>query len=189
MKIHTKIGNGETLEWEVHPEFGVLDLKALLEDSTGLAISEQRILHKGRALRDEDTLQTAGVADGTRLYVTQYSGTAASENVDASSFVPQPGQVDTANDGLAQMMNSPLVSSMLDNPEVLRSMLQANPQMREMMESNPELAHLFNDPQVLRQSLATSRNPQVCIYGARTRTLSVRCLLASVAPRTDARHG
>ena len=95
--------------------------------------------------------------------MTQHAGGSPSEGVDASSFVPQPGQAAAAaaNDPMAALLNSPMVSSMLDNPEVLRAMMQSNPQMREVMEANPELAHLLNDPQVLRQSIATSRNPQL----------------------------
>lgn len=168
MKILLKVhGVQEELEWEVHPEFEVLSLKALIEDSINIAIDEQKILFKGRVLKDEDTLEAAGVyeANGVapRLYVAQHSGVSAADNVDASSFVPQPGQPppDTMPPGLQQMLNSPIMSAMLDNPEVLRSMMQANPQMREVMENNPELAHVLNDPEVLRQSLQTSRNPQL----------------------------
>merc|ERR1719473_52860 len=40
-------------------------------------------------------------------------------------------------------------------------MLHANPQMRQVMENNPEIAHMLNDPDVLRQSLASARNPQL----------------------------
>ena len=40
-------------------------------------------------------------------------------------------------------------------------MLHANPQMREVMENNPEIAHMLNDLDVLRQSLASARNPQL----------------------------
>merc|ERR1719261_429452 len=54
-----------------------------------------------------------------------------------------------------------MMSSMQDNPEMMRAMMQANPQMRALMESNPELAHVLNDPQLLRQSLQAQRNPQL----------------------------
>ena len=96
MQISLKVQGGDTLEWELHPEFAILDLKALVEDSTGIAVQDMRILHKGRALQDDDTLEAAGVADGTKLYVAQHSGTTAAENVSASSFVPQPGQADAS---------------------------------------------------------------------------------------------
>ena len=46
----------------MHPEFCILDLKALVEDSVGIAVQEQRILFKGRILHDADTLEAAGIA-------------------------------------------------------------------------------------------------------------------------------
>ena len=102
----------------------------------------------------------AGVMEDSQLHVAQHSG--APQEIDASALVPQPGQdASTSADPMAQMLNSPLMQGMLDNPEVLRSMLHANPQMREVMENNPEIAHMLNDPDVLRQSLASARNPQL----------------------------
>jgi ubiquilin len=139
-----------------------LPVKALIEDSTGIGISEMRILHKGRALRDDDTLEGAGVAEDAQLYVALHSGVSPSAELNASSFVPQPGQPPPgADDPLAGLLNSPIMQGMLDNPEVLRSMVQANPGMREVMDNNPELAQMLNDPSVLRQSLASARNPQL----------------------------
>ena len=161
MQLTVKIHGGRLLSLEVHPELEVVGLKALVEDESGLAIDEQRIMHKGRALRDADSLQLAGVNEGAQLYVAQHSGT--SVDIDASAMVPQPGDAAAAaaNDPMASMLNSPMMQGMLDNPEVLRAMLHSNPQMQELMENNPELAHVLNDPALLRQSLASARNPQL----------------------------
>ena len=160
VKISLKVHGGATHAFDVHPEFEVLSLKALVEEDIGIAMDEQRILHKGRAIQDEDTLEAAGVHEGAQLYVVRQSG--ATADVDPSAMVPQPGQQpSTPNDMMASMLNSPVMQGMLDNPEVLRSMLLANPQMREVMENNPELAHVLNDPATLRQSLASARNPQL----------------------------
>ena len=35
---------------------------------------------------------------------------------------------------MQQMMSSPLMQSLFNNPEMLRSMMMMNPQMRELME-------------------------------------------------------
>ena len=136
----------------------MLDLKALISDSTQIEVEQMRVLHKGRQLHDDDTLEAAGVHEASQLWVAQASG--ASPEISASSLVPQPGQEPPA-DPMASMLNSPLMSSILDNPEVLRSMFQANPGMRQVMEENPELAHALNDPALLRQSLQSARNPQL----------------------------
>ena len=155
--MHRKLQGGTTIDFEVHPELDVLSFKALIEEEVGIGIDEQRILNKGRALRDEDSLELAGVGEGAQLFVTKHSGTPV-ENINASSFVPRPEQT-AANgndDPMAAMLNSPMMSSMLDNPEMMRAMMQANPQMRALMESNPELAHILNDPQMLRQWSTTA---------------------------------
>lgn len=64
---------------------------------------------------------------------------------------------------MQQMMNSPLMNSLLDNPEFLQNMMQmqmqSNPQMRQMMESNPVLREMLGDPAVLRQAVDMMRNP------------------------------
>jgi hypothetical protein len=56
-----KINGGGSYAFEVHPEFEVLSIKALVEDASGLPIDEQRILYKGRVMKDEDTLESAGM--------------------------------------------------------------------------------------------------------------------------------
>lgn len=35
---------------------------------------------------------------------------------------------------MQQLMSSPMVQSLFNNPELMRSMIQMNPQMRELME-------------------------------------------------------
>ncbi|KAL7055039.1 hypothetical protein AAHC03_024182 [Spirometra sp. Aus1] len=60
---------------------------------------------------------------------------------------------------LRTMVESPLVQSLMSNPEVMRSIMQANPQMRELMERNPELNRMLNNPEVLRQSMEIASNP------------------------------
>lgn len=59
------------------------------------------------------------------------------------------------------VMNSPIVESIMSNPEVARSLMMANPQMRELMERNPEIAHVFNDPSTFRQMMQMARNPSL----------------------------
>lgn len=160
MRLTIKIGSGSTIHEEVHESMAVLDLKALIEDTTGIAVHEQRLLFRGRALHDEDTLEAAHVSDEAQLYVAVHAGV-PSENLNASSFVPTPGDPPVNNDPTAGLLNSPFMQGMLDNPEMLRTMMQANPQMRQIMDNNPELAHVLNDPATLRQSLQSARNPQL----------------------------
>ena len=59
------------------------------------------------------------------------------------------------------MLNSPMMDSLMNNPEVARSLMMMNPQMRELMERNPEVAHVFNDPSTFRQMVQMARNPSL----------------------------
>ncbi|CAH8653417.1 unnamed protein product [Dicrocoelium dendriticum] len=60
---------------------------------------------------------------------------------------------------LQNMLENPMVQSLMSNPEVIRSLFQANPQIQELMERNPEVSHMLNNPELLRQSLEIARNP------------------------------
>lgn len=62
---------------------------------------------------------------------------------------------------MAAMLNSPLMDSIMNNPELARSMMMANPQLREIMERNPEVGHVFNDPATFRQMMQMARNPSL----------------------------
>ncbi|CAO3670227.1 unnamed protein product [Rhizopus microsporus] len=62
---------------------------------------------------------------------------------------------------IRQMMDSPFMQSLLDNPEFIRSMIMNNPQIKAIAEQNPEVGHLISDPSFLRQSIEMMRNPEL----------------------------
>ena len=47
-------------------------------------------------------------------------------------FANQAGNGQGMEEQMAAMMNSPVMQSMLDNPELLRTMLQANPGIQQV---------------------------------------------------------
>ncbi|OXA62641.1 ubiquilin-1 [Folsomia candida] len=60
---------------------------------------------------------------------------------------------------MQQLMDSPFVQGIMNNPDIIRSMLNANPSIQQLLERNPELNHVLNNPEVLRQSINLARNP------------------------------
>ncbi|ORE09937.1 hypothetical protein BCV72DRAFT_47483 [Rhizopus microsporus var. microsporus] len=62
---------------------------------------------------------------------------------------------------IRQMMDSPFMQGLLDNPEFIRSMIMNNPQIKAIAEQNPEVGHLISDPSFLRQSIEMMRNPEL----------------------------
>eukprot|EP00189_Rhodosorus_marinus_P011906 CAMPEP_0184740158 /NCGR_PEP_ID=MMETSP0315-20130426/3163_1 /TAXON_ID=101924 /ORGANISM="Rhodosorus marinus, Strain UTEX LB 2760" /LENGTH=509 /DNA_ID=CAMNT_0027209643 /DNA_START=114 /DNA_END=1643 /DNA_ORIENTATION=+ len=64
-------------------------------------------------------------------------------------------------ESLGQLMDSPLMRTLTDNPELVRQMILSNPQLQQFREQNPEIAQLFNNPETFRQALETMRNPSM----------------------------
>jgi len=62
-------------------------------------------------------------------------------------------------DMLRQMMDSPLVQSLMTNPDYMRHILTSNPQMQQLLERHPEINHVLNNPELLRQTMEIARNP------------------------------
>ncbi|XP_077181441.1 ubiquilin-4 [Paroedura picta] len=60
---------------------------------------------------------------------------------------------------LSQIMENPLVHSMISNRDLMRQMIMANPQMQQLMERNPEISHMLNNPELMRQTMELARNP------------------------------
>lgn len=60
---------------------------------------------------------------------------------------------------MSEMMNNPMVQSLMNSPDFLRSMMESNPQMRQVMDSNPELRHALEDPEFMRRSMEMMRDP------------------------------
>ncbi|XP_015675339.1 ubiquilin-4 [Protobothrops mucrosquamatus] len=60
---------------------------------------------------------------------------------------------------LSQIMENPLVQSMMSNPDFMRRTITANPQMQQLMERNPEITHMLNNPELMRQTMELARNP------------------------------
>ncbi|KAF4667592.1 hypothetical protein FOL47_003476 [Perkinsus chesapeaki] len=64
-------------------------------------------------------------------------------------------------EAISEMMNNPVVDSMLSNPQIMRSLIEMNPQMQQLMQQNPELRTLIEDPEFLRQTMQAARNPSM----------------------------
>merc|ERR1719174_2026026 len=59
------------------------------------------------------------------------------------------------------MLNSPMMQSLMNNPEMLRNMVRMNPRMNQLMEQRPEIARMMDDPEVMQQSMRMMQNPEL----------------------------
>ncbi|KAJ3158401.1 Ubiquilin-1 [Geranomyces michiganensis] len=62
---------------------------------------------------------------------------------------------------MSDMLENPVVRSMLENPEFMRTILENDPRIARLAESNPSLRQTLSDPRFLREMLDTMRNPSL----------------------------
>eukprot|EP00193_Tetraselmis_chui_P009470 CAMPEP_0177768520 /NCGR_PEP_ID=MMETSP0491_2-20121128/9766_1 /TAXON_ID=63592 /ORGANISM="Tetraselmis chuii, Strain PLY429" /LENGTH=507 /DNA_ID=CAMNT_0019285335 /DNA_START=343 /DNA_END=1866 /DNA_ORIENTATION=+ len=188
LKVKQSGAEGKQISVEVELSASVRDLKARLVAESQIPAEEQRLVYKGQVLKDERVLESYGLDSDHVLHLVRgrpVGGAPSSSPTGASTASthapPQSGAAPTAGGmppfadlfgggggggggaggmgGMAGLMDSPVMQSMLDNPEMLRSIFQSNPAIRDLMERNPDLAQMLNNPQVLRESMQMASNP------------------------------
>ncbi|XVE93998.1 hypothetical protein REPUB_Repub01dG0242500 [Reevesia pubescens] len=211
--INIRCSNGTKFTVRTNLESNVGSFKAVLAQNCDIPADQQRLIYKGRILKDDQTLQSYGLqADHTVHMVRGFAPSsstpppAATTNVGTPNTTPgvtrgvgshegaglgaslfsglnplggggdggfglfgaglpefeQVQQQLTQNPNMMrEIMNTPAIQSLMNNPELMRSLIMSNPQMREIIDRNPELGHILNDPSILRQTLEAARNPEL----------------------------
>ncbi|GMJ03601.1 hypothetical protein like AT2G17200 [Hibiscus trionum] len=216
--VNIRCSNGTKFTVRTSLESSVGSFKALLAQNCDIPADQQRLIYKGRILKDDQTLQSYGLqadhtvhmvrgfapssstpppaattnvaADNTAPGITRGIGSTEGAGLGASLFpglsplgvgggdsgggggfglfgsgLPEFEQVQqqlTQNPNMMrEIMNTPAIQSLMNNPELMRSLIMSNPQMREIIDRNPELGHILNDPSILQQTLEAARNPEL----------------------------
>lgn len=60
---------------------------------------------------------------------------------------------------MRQMLDNPMIQSLMSNPDVIRELMMSNPQMQGLIERNPEIQHMLNNPSLMRETMELARNP------------------------------
>ncbi|TYG74747.1 hypothetical protein ES288_D04G207100v1 [Gossypium darwinii] len=212
--VNIRCSNGTKFTVRTNLESTVGSFKALLAQNCDIPADQQRLIYKGRILKDDQTLQSYGLqADHTIHMVRGFAPSSstpppsATTNVATDNSTPGVTRGIGLNDGaglgaslfpglnplgggdgsggfglfgsglpefeqvqqqltqnpnmMREIMNTPAIQSLMNNPELMRSLIMSNPQMREIIDRNPELGHILNDPSILRQTLEAARNPEL----------------------------
>jgi ubiquilin len=216
VKINIRCSNGSKFSVQISLDSTVGSFKDVVAQNCDISADQQRLIYKGRILKDDQTLQSYGLeADhtvhlvrgfapanttggtntgGANTTTTNARGAGANEGGGlggpglGASLFPGLGGINGMGGGgglnslfgagppdleqlqqpfisnpnlVREIMNSPAMQNLLNNPEIVRNLLMSNPQMQELMDRNPELAHILNDPSTLRQTLEATRNPEI----------------------------
>ncbi|KAI9277474.1 hypothetical protein BY458DRAFT_505085 [Sporodiniella umbellata] len=161
-------------------------LKKIIAASMGdVSPDDLKLVFSGRILKNEDSCSEYKIAEGNTVHVVRSGtnrvpiqqepippipatpspanlpGLAGSMNLDINPFAGEMGMPNMDPEVVRQMMDSPFMQGLLDNPEFIRSMVMNNPQIKAIAEQNPEIGHLMTDPSFLRQSMEMMRNPEL----------------------------
>ncbi|XP_075476343.1 ubiquitin domain-containing protein DSK2b-like [Primulina tabacum] len=203
VNINIRCSNGSKFSVRTSLQSTVAEFKGLLAQNCDIPAEQQRLIYKGRILKDDQTLMSFGLQADHTVHMVRGSAPAASPPSAAPpSAAPNNGGAGLTDGGaslfpglglgtiggtgasglfgtglpefeqlqeqltqnpnmMREIMNTPAIQSLMNNPDVMRNLIMSNPQMREIMDRNPELSHILNDPSILRQTLEAARNPEL----------------------------
>ncbi|GLT26895.1 hypothetical protein SLA2020_019350 [Shorea laevis] len=183
--VNIRSSNGSKFSVKISLDSTVGSFKAVIAQNSDVPADQQRLIYKGRILKDDQTLQSYGLeADHTVHLVRSFAPTTPNSTGGTSPVAPSTTQSGLGgNSGsfgaglpefeqmqqqltrnpniMREIMNMPAVQNLMNNPEIMRNLILNSPQMREIIDRNPELAHILNDPSTLRQTLEAARNPEL----------------------------
>jgi ubiquilin len=164
----------------------VRDVKQAIFTHDGTAIALQRLVYKGRILEDDRILNDYDIVDNSTVFLVKSRPTTATPSTPTApptttTTTPQrqtqQPQFPPPN-SQQEMMNSPAMQRLLDNPDVLQNMMQAqmrdNPALQQMMENNSQVREVLQDPAALRQMIQMIRDPQALQLAQRQQDLALR---------------
>jgi len=152
VRIDVKEGGRLRASFDLDPQLISVDsLKGLIEAETGMAAGEQRLVYRGRTLKDAEPLSSY-IQGGPAVLFLAYIGDDSSRlytRIPAALSPSMPSK---------EAMLGPLASIISKNPEMLEKMFMSNPQVQAMVEKHPQLKHALSDPKTLQDMFNMSTN-------------------------------
>lgn len=166
------------LLFQITREMTVLSFKRRIEGKVGCSSSRHRLIYRGRLLTDDrETLASCGVLDGHTIHFVKGGPSAPATSPSPPAASPALSPAFPPPDALRGMMESPMMQSMMQNPDIMRNLVESNPQLRALADAHPELRHALSDPDLMRQAMQSARDP----YGI----LRLHCHLSAFKGLSD----
>jgi ubiquilin len=146
ISFKVRFSNGQTSPVaDVLSSHSILEVKSLLleRNLSDVEPEKQRLIFKGRILTDVQTLEGAGVVEGSTVHFVKSTTKAA------PTPPPAAPPVAAAPANLAGMFGQAAPGSGGGN--AMMDMIRNSPQMQRMMEQNPEMAQALNSPEAMQQ--------------------------------------
>jgi ubiquilin len=183
-KISIKIKHlsDKVYDVDIESTASILELKAVLADISGVPATDQKLIFKGKMLKDSDILNQVGVESGSALHMVQTKaapttgGTGTTKATESSTTQPTTQPTNASGFGIPTNMssggfgllnelgfgtggnnnaNNPY-AAMMQNPmfqQMMQSMLSNPELMRNMINSNPMLKQMVDNNPELQTAL------------------------------------
>ena len=146
----------------------VEELKNKIAESMNIS-NQMRLIHRGRVLKDEFTLEHYEIVDGQTVHMVKGSNPSSAPSSSATNVssnntnIPPATSVPTNTNNLStnplmNPMSNPMMGMGGNFAQMQQQMMQ-NPAMMEQMMNNPMVESLLNNPDVLRNMIQS--NPQM----------------------------
>lgn len=189
ISVNIKCSNNDKATITVEPSSTVLDMKQSISDSLNVPASQQRLIYKGRVLKDDLTVEFYQIQDGHTVHMVKGAAPAgstpaaaapAANAAPAPSVAPTPGAANS-NPGMPNMFGanpfggspfgaSPFGASPFGGmnpmgpngaPDInrMQEQLMRNPEMMQQILNSPMMDNLMNNPEMMRNMMVN--NPQM----------------------------
>ncbi|UKK00861.2 ubiquitin-related chaperonin [Theileria orientalis] len=172
LNITIKVSGGDTFTLEVEPEMTVLQLKEKCAEKADATPDKQRLIFKGRIIKDDESLSALNVEDGNTIHLVRSGFKPASATPQpaptTAQTAPQPAaQTNPMATGAAgqnaygygnNMFGSDFVSQFLQNPG--DGLGELNPQSAAALLESPfvqeMMTQISSNPDLLRTLIQSS---------------------------------
>ncbi|XP_076927774.1 ubiquitin domain-containing protein DSK2a-like isoform X3 [Bidens hawaiensis] len=167
INLNIRCSNGNKFSVQATLRSTIADFKDLLAHNCDVPANQQRLIYKGRILKDDQTLDTYGLqADHTIHMVRGSAPAAAPPSAPAAAPPAQVAAPNVAGAGAGAGAGAPSASLFpglglggLSEFDQVQQQLTQNPNMMRDMMNMPAIQNILNDPEVMRSMIMS--NPQM----------------------------
>ena len=135
---------------QINKNATVLGLKGEIEKVTHIPPAQQKLIIKGRTMKDSDALSAYELNNDSVIAMIKINNQSQGGAPGMGGGIPGLGGLEGLGANPQEMMNDPryqqVMNAVLNNPQMLNQLLNS-PQLRPLFEQNPELRAILQNPQ------------------------------------------
>ncbi len=173
LTLTIKCSNADKATVTIDSTATVLDLKHKITEQLSVPAAQQRLIYKGRVLKDESTLDHYEIQNEHTVHMVKGAAPAGSTPAaaapaptsSANSFASPPSNAYAAPSPFGAPQNPlgfgmpPMGPGGMPDMSRMQEQLMRNPEMMRQVMSSPMMENLLNNPDMLRNMMMS--NPQM----------------------------